>query len=582
MAGSTEGRRVTGCAWWKLVAAGLVYALFAALAFPPLNVWVLAFVVPLPLIWAGCRTAERPLSGSLLVAIGVLPLWFFEQRWLIDVTAIGYPFLAVYLSMCTGFGVYLIARIRRRTTGVVAIPMALLAPVALGAVEVLRGEVLLTGYAWFLAAHPLIEAPLLAAPAALFGTYFVSLLVYGLAGAAADAAGWSGAPRARGGQAAVGIAAIWTLTSLIGWRAGTPGPEAINLDVAVIQTNLPQSNKMRWELGDRQAAMRRFSELTRQAAASKPPPDVILWPETMFPGLPLSPELVREFERVWTRNNPGMVAAGERNPYLQLNDDLLKLQSEVGVTMIVGAIAAPRPPAGLEGPRPDRLSFGPEHNSAFLIAAGRVLDLRYDKVDLTPFGEVIPYVWRWPELQDKIVSLGAAGMAFNLAPGLNPVTLPVPVRAGDSTSITAENVHAAVPICFEVTRAGLCRWLACDGPNRRAAVIFNLSNDGWFGRFDGGREQHLQAARWRCIELGMPMARAVNTGISAAIDSRGQLIQQGPNGRDKVVDTDGIMTVKLRVEPGRSVTIYGRIGDLVAWMVLLGAGVWWLWRVVRG
>ena len=61
--------------------------------------------------------------------------------------------------MCTGFGVYLIARIRRRTTGGVAIPMALLAPVALGAVEVLRGEVLLTGYAWFLAAGRAPEPP---------------------------------------------------------------------------------------------------------------------------------------------------------------------------------------------------------------------------------------------------------------------------------------------------------------------------------------------------------------------------------------------------------------------------------------
>jgi apolipoprotein N-acyltransferase len=582
MAGSTEGRRVSGSAWWQLVAAGLAFSLLACLAYPPLDVWVVAFVTPLPLIWAGCRAAERPLAGALLVSLGVLPLWFFQQRWLIEVTSLGYPFLAVYLSLCTGFGVYLIARIRRRATGVVAIPMFLLAPVALTAVEVLRGEILLTGYAWFLAGHPLIESPMLAAPAAVFGAYFVSMLVCALAGAAAVAAGWSGVPRARGGQAALGIALVWFLTASIGWRAGTPGPDAFSMSVAVVQTNLPQSNKMGWSLAERQSDMRRFAELTRQAGATRPPPDVILWPETMFPGISLSSELVNEFDAVWSRNNPGMAAAGERSPYLVLNDDLLKLQTEIGIPMIVGAIAMPDPPKGLQGERADRLEFGEQYNSAFVIASGRVLDVRYDKIDLTPFGEVIPYVWRWKKLQDMIVNLGAEGMAFNLRPGTEPVTLPVAVRATDIAAVSGESVRVAVPICFEVTRAGLCRYLVCDGPTRRAAAIFNLSNDGWFGQFTGGREQHLQAARWRCVELGVPMARAVNTGISAAVDSRGRLLQTGPGGRSVAVKTDGVMSVKLLVEPDRPVTIYGRIGDLLAWLVLMGAGAWWLWRVVRG
>ncbi len=205
---------------------------------------------------------------------------------------------------------------------------------------------------------------------------------------------------------------------------------------------------------------------------------------------------------------------------------------------------------------------------------------RYDKVDLTPFGEVIPYVWRFPALQDKIVSLGAAGMAFNLTPGTAPMTLPVKVR-GESGVAAVGEVQAAMPICFEGTRAGLCRWLVCDGSRLRAPVIFNLSNDGWFGRFTGGREQHLQAARWRCVELGVPMVRAVNTGISAAIDHRGRIMERGPTGKADV-DTEGVLSVTLQLEPDRRATLYGRIGDVWAWTVLLAAGVWWLLRVVRG
>lgn len=580
MAGSTEGRRIAGWVWWQLVAAGLAYSLLAVLTFPPGDVWVLAFAAPLPLIWAGCRAAERPLIGASLVSLGVLPLWFFQERWLIEVTALGYPFLAVYMSLCTGFGVYLIARIRRRATGVVAIPMFILAPIALGASEVLRGEILLTGYAWFLAGQPLIESAVLAAPAAVLGTYFVSYLVHTLAGAAADAAGWSGAARSRGGQSALGVALIWAITGWIGWGQSGPGADAVTMQVAVVQTNVPQSNKLGWTIEKQQSDMRRFSDFTRQAAATRPPPDVILWPETMFPGLTLSPEMIEAMGSAWSANNPGLVAAGERNRYLKSAEQMLQLQAEVGIPIIVGAIGMPAPTPFRAPDGQADLDFGPRFNSAFLVESGRVRAERYDKVDLTPFGEVIPYVWRFPALQDKIVSLGAAGMAFNLTPGTAPMTLPVKVR-GESGVAAVGEVQAAMPICFEGTRAGLCRWLVCDGSRLRAPVIFNLSNDGWFGRFTGGREQHLQAARWRCVELGVPMVRAVNTGISAAIDHRGRIMERGPTGKADV-DTEGVLSVTLQLEPDRRATLYGRIGDVWAWTVLLAAGVWWLLRVVRG
>ena len=48
----------------------------------------------------------------------------------------------------------------------------------------------------------------------------------------------------------------------------------------------------------------------------------------------------------------------------------------------------------------------------------------------------------------------------------------------------------------------------------------NLTNDGWF-RDSSEQEQHLVTAAFRCIELRMPMVRAVNTGISAVIDGDG-------------------------------------------------------------
>src|SRR5690349_13237366 len=84
--------------WWAFVLAGLCHALFTALAFPPAGVWVLAVFAPVPLVWAGCRATQWPSRCALLTALGVAPLWVYEQSWLLEVTQLGYPLLVVYMS----------------------------------------------------------------------------------------------------------------------------------------------------------------------------------------------------------------------------------------------------------------------------------------------------------------------------------------------------------------------------------------------------------------------------------------------------------------------------------------------------
>lgn len=538
------------------ILSAFAFALLSAAAFHPLNLWWLAPAALLPaIVFLRLVAPSRlsPLRAALLATLGSTPFWAFEQRWVLDISGIGFFPLTGYLALTTGAAFGLLLYLHRRLP---RLPLALLLPVVWVGVEYFRGAIMWDGYPWYMLAHPLIEWPPLAAPAAWIGAYGVSFLVALALGSLADAVS---------GRRGVGIAGLLLSASVWLSAAALQAPltgEPVRL--AALQTNVRTAIRDDWTADQRVDDFRDFLAWTRALVEDQPPesrPILIAWPETMYPGYYLQDSAIEGLAR-----RRDLAPALVENVEL-FQQALLTVQSRIDVPMIVGASAyegvelIETPNAGIDIRHSRRL------NSAFLISGGSVQPDFYSKLHLTPFGEYMPYIslWPWLERQMLTIGLGASGMRFDLGHGES--TAPLVIPHARST------IRIATPICFEVTIPSVCRRLIASRGTRKADLMVQITNDGWFGPVDAGRRQHLQLARWRAVELATPILRSANTGVSAAIDAHGRLIASGTDQNPGAARIGGVLTAQIPLA-SPDLPIYARIGDAVGWLcfLLLAAG----------
>lgn len=183
-------------------------------------------------------------------------------------------------------------------------------------------------------------------------------------------------------------------------------------------------------------------------------------------------------------------------------------------------------------------------NAVFAIGPDARLHGRYDKAHLVPYGEYLPMKWLLTPL--GLSRLVPGDIDFDSGPGPRSLSLPGFGSVG-------------MQICYEIIFSG-----AVVDPAHRPRLIFNPSNDAWFGRW--GPPQHLAQARMRAIEEGLPIVRATPTGISAIIAADGRLIATVPH------ETAG--AVEAPIPPARAPTPFSRVGNAMAALVaaLLIAG----------
>lgn len=554
------------------IIAGLFNALFLVLAFPPFSFWGFAFLIPFPLFIIARSQKLSPSRSAFWAAIGSMPGWIWTHWWISDISTAGVIPLVIQLSFFSFLFVWISSHLVKRFGR-----QAIVLPIVWVAIEFLRGSVIWTGYPWYFIAHPLIDSPLgiLAMPASWGGVYFVSYLcaTYSVVLLIAITSR-SSRDRLHAGIIAGVIFSTWIGVGYLMIPSEPEDPQSIR--VAVIQPNVPQDNRLDWTVRQRVRDWLTLRDLTIAAVQDPKNPgklDAIIWPEGFVSGWTLDPislETERARNLAWTmtprtpddvpelRGLPSQISA------TMVVDELMILQQAINIPMVVGSVAFDN----LQITEDYEYTRDAMYNSAFVILNGETQPIWYDKLHLTPFGEVMPYISTWDWLENKLLSFGAQGMQFVLDEGNEPRVLTIPLER-DEKQLSAT---LATPICFEATISSVCRKLVFDKGTRRAGVMVNITNDGWFGSWDAGRKTHLQSARWRSIELNTPMIRSANTGISCVIDHRGRVQSQSLTIVDQRDPNQGYLIADVTL--GKGSTVFAKIGDLFGWMCLILVCIW--------
>jgi apolipoprotein N-acyltransferase len=309
--------------------------------------------------------------------------------------------------------------------------------------------------------------------------------------------------------------------SVAGWQSATvPG-----VKIRIVQPSVPQREKWRPENWARffQDHLDLSGRNPAGVADSLAGVTHVIWPEAAMPFPPLdTPE--------------ALAAIGDLLPE--------------GTVLIAGANRIEWTPGP---PRRPRRFF----NSLLVFGKGGLLLSLYDKVHLVPFGEYLPHVLR-PLL--GLIGMQQLAGRVGFETGISPRPL-----------LTIPGLPAVVPlICYEaIFPAAVVQ--GPDPSQQRPGLIVNLTNDGWFGNTTGPR-QHLQQARVRAVEEGLPLVRAANNGVSAAFDAYGRSLGQLD------LNVRGVIDVPLPV--ALPPPAYARLGDalfLAMWLsgiVLLSCVMW--------
>ncbi|GIU31088.1 apolipoprotein N-acyltransferase [Shewanella schlegeliana] len=339
--------------------------------------------------------------------------------------------------------------------------------------------------------------------ASMFGTLGLSFIVALLAGAIALLA----VKRWQSLAIAIPVLAVLTIIAPMTSQV-TPNGETIK--VALVQGNIPQS--MKWDPDALWPTMLKYMDLSRPEFSA----DLIIWPEAAIP----APEyMVKDFlynaNKVANLNNTAIITGiisnhGDAfyNSLIVLGNYNHKQQSEA-----------------------DYLGDGTNE---------------FKKHHLLPIGEFVPF----------------ESLLRPLAPFFN-----LPMSSFNRGNFIQPNLNAvghqiSPAICYEIAFPEQLR----ANMNDTTDLLMTVSNDAWFGTSNGPL-QHMEIAQMRSVELGRPLVRATNNGVTAVVDEQGNITQQLPQFEA------GVLVADIQLMKGH--TLFTTIGQwpvlILSFLIALGA-----------
>lgn len=517
--------RVRACAPTRVEAAlSILSAALLIFSFPDFNLWPLAWIALVPVFAAVARRPQRGRAFLLGWLMGTL--FFYGSCYWLTHAMIRYgdiPAWAAYLvlipgpliaGLFPGLCLLLLAHALARW----GFRALFVAPVFWAALEWARLGMI--GQLWNAIGYSQAYLPSLIQTARWGGVYAVGFLIVTTNAALAYLL-LSKTRRALITTAiAIFLVAFVTLAAHLNAKSeaavsSTQEPAAV---LIAVQPNVPMDSV---DLKTMEALVERHRTLSESAlgewdkssntSQSSMLPRVVIWPES-----PMYFKYARDS---------------------QFRDFLTALASKNRASVIFNS----QEPAPADG----------TYNAAVMVNEEGRLVAQYDKIRLLPFGEYVPLP-RWLPGVSWIPT-----MVGDFTPGVEYPLMPI------------GQARAGVFICFESAFPSVARNFARDG----ADVLINISNDGYLGPTPVMR-QHLANAIFRAVENARPVARVTNTGITAFITPRGEVLDA----------TAGFQTAVRTWTVRRALngqTFYTRHGDLFVIACVVLSALLLVWTFIK-
>lgn len=345
------------------------------------------------------------------------------------------------------------------------------------------------------------DCPVLLQSASLFGSYFITFVIVYVNSMLAFSALSVKKNDGKGAKYVFVAVAVFLVNGAFGCArmAFTDYSDYDHIEALVLQGNIPSSEKWSDSMDSTREVYLNLAKSEALSFDIEGGVDVAVMPETAFP--------------VTIHPDDGILSQTEKS--------LHEMSKILDAELFAGAFSE---------------NDDKSYNSVFVFSPDGSVSEPYNKQNIVPFGEFLPYRDVIEKFSPSLASMNV--FSSDIARGMN--FLPLDTRVG----------KAACLVCFDSIFPETARKQVANG----ADFIVISTNDSWY-KTSSALYQHADHAVMRAIENNVPVIRSANTGISCIIDPLGNVISS--------TNVNERIAIRESVPLTRSRSLYNVTGELV-------------------